>query len=123
MSEPTYEDAHVMLQFAQLWAMMGVNKALNWIWSDEFEQDYETFIAKHPPGSGKFNKVTTVIGAMETVGALWNNGLFNEKLLFDWIAVKMVWDRVGGLALGMREAQGNAKLYEHFEAMAKVSDG
>ena len=53
---------------------------------------------------------------------MWNNGLFNEKLLFDWMAVKRVWERVGGIAVGMREASGNAKLYEHFEAMAMAND-
>jgi hypothetical protein len=33
----------------------------------------------------------------------------------------MVWDRVGGIALGLRESTGNARLYEHFEAMAKAN--
>ena len=121
MSEPTYEDANVMMQVAQFWAMMDVNKAMNWVWSDEFDPDYESFIAKYPPGSDEFGKVSKVLGAIETIGALWNNGLFNEKLLFDWMAVEMVWGRLGGIAVGLREARGRAKLYEHFEAMAKAN--
>ena len=121
MTAPTYEDANVLLQIAQWWAAAGVGKDLNWIWSDEFDPDYEAFIEKHPPGSKKFGKVTNVFGIFETVGALWNNGLLNEKLLFDWIAVGMVWDRIGGIALGIREAAANPKLYEHFEAMAKAN--
>ena len=123
MSEPTYEDANVLLQVSQWWAMAGINEVMNWIWSDKFNPDYEKFIKKHPPGSGKFGRVTAILGAMETVGALWNNGLFNEKLLFDWMAVGMVWERVGGIALGLREMTGNPHLYEHFEAMAKASPG
>ena len=118
MSAPTYEDANILLQTAQWWSTAGVNDAMSRIWTDKFDPDYETFFEKHPPGSGKFNKVMKVLGAYETVGALWVNGLFNEKLLFDWMAVDMVWDRVSGIALGIREAAGNPLLYEHFEAMA-----
>lgn len=122
MSAPTYEDAQILLQTAQWWAASGINEAMNWIWSDKFDPDYATFVEKHPPGSGKFGKVNRVLGAFETVGALWHNGLFNEKLLFDWMAVGMVWNRVGGIALGIREAAGNQSLYEHFEAMAAAAE-
>jgi hypothetical protein len=50
---------------------------------------------------------------------LWVNGLFNEKLIGDWLAVDMVWQRVKGFALGVREQTGNTRIYEHFEALAK----
>jgi hypothetical protein len=121
MTAPTYEDANVLLQIAQWWAAAGVGKDMNWIWSDKFDPDYETFIEKHPPGSKQFGKLLNVFSVFETVGALWHNGLLNEKLLFDWMAVGMVWNRVGGIALGIRESAGNPRLYEHFEAMAKAN--
>jgi len=54
MTAPTYEDANVLLQIAQWWAAAGVGKDLNWIWSDEFDPDYEAFIEKHP-GPGHMN--------------------------------------------------------------------
>ena len=118
MSAPTYDDATILLQVSQWWAMAGITDAMNWIWSDKFDPDYEIFLEKHPVGSGKFGKVLKVLNAFETVGALWNNGLLNEKLLFDWMAVRMVWNKVSGIALGIREAAENPSLYEHFEAMA-----
>ncbi|MFN2206104.1 MAG: DUF4760 domain-containing protein [Candidatus Promineifilaceae bacterium] len=122
MSDATYEDAQILLQTAQWWTMAGVNEVMNWLWSDEFEPDYEAFVEKYPIGSDKFGEVNKVLGAFETVGALWRNGLFNEKLLFDWMAVGMIWDRVSGIALGIREAAENARLYEHFEAMAAAAE-
>jgi len=38
------------------------------------------------------------------------------------MAVGMVWSRVSGIALGIREAAGNERLYEHFEAMAAAAE-
>lgn len=60
---------------------------------------------------------------METLGKLYKNDLFNEELLFDWLAVSMVWERIKGFALGLREAAGEPRLYENFEAMAKADSG
>ncbi|MFN2138217.1 MAG: hypothetical protein ACK2UK_19835 [Candidatus Promineifilaceae bacterium] len=118
MSEPTYDDANVVLQLAQWWAMAGINESTNYIYSDKFNRKFKKFIKKHPVGSKRFGEVLRVLGAYETVGALWRNGLLNEKLLFDWIAVRGLWNRVSDIALGMRELSGNPHIFEHFEAMA-----
>jgi hypothetical protein len=45
--------------------------------------------------------------------------LLNRELLFDWIAVAMVWNRIKGFALGARKEAGEPRLYENFELMAK----
>lgn len=123
MSEPTYQDANLMLQIAQWWAVSGVNKAINWMWSDEFIPDYPEFVEKFPVGSKKYGRATLICGAMETLGTLYKHSLFNEELLFDWLAVSMVWERIKGFALGLREVAGEPRLYENFEAMAKAEPG
>jgi len=112
-----------MLQLAQLNAVWGVHAALNWVWSDEFVPDYAEFVEKHPAGSEGFRNASNVCGWYETIGTLYKHGLFNEELLFDWLAVYLVWDRVKGFALGMREQVGEPRLYENFEAMAKAQKG
>ena len=38
-------------------------------------------------------------------------------------AIRLVWDRIEGFALGVREQVGNPKIYENFEAMAKANEG
>ena len=39
-------------------------------------------------------------------------------MLFDWLAVEAVWDRVKSLAIGDRKQYGIPGLWENFEAMA-----
>lgn len=118
MSAPTYDDANVLLQVVQYWEIAGISDATNWIWSDEFDPDYATFVEKHPIGSEGYGRVRKALNAFETLGALWKNELFNETLLFDWMLVAPFWNRVSPFVLGMREKAGTASLYENFEAMA-----
>ena len=123
MAKPTYQDATLMLQLAQLNAALGVQAAMNWVFSDSFVADYAEFVENYPAGSEGFLNVSTVCNWFETIGTLYKQGLFNEELLFDWLAVNLVWDRIKGFALGMREQVGEPRLYENFEAMAKAQKG
>ena len=121
MSTPSFDDANVLLQIEQWFAIAGINDATHWIWSDEFDPNYTTFVEKHPIGSEGYGKVRKALNAYETVAALWKNGLFNEKLLFDWKGVNFLWDRVEVYVLGMRERAGNDTLYENLEALAAAA--
>jgi hypothetical protein len=123
MTEPTFQDAQLMIQIAQYWASAGIQKSLTWLWSDKYLPNYDEFVAKYPVGSKQFGRANAVCGAMEMLGTLYKHGLFNGELLFDWLAVDLIWDRVGGFALGVRKAAGDERLYENFEALAKAQSG
>lgn len=120
MTKPTYQDATIMLQLAQWGALSGTPEAMNWIWSDQFIPDFAEFVKKYPAGSAEYGYATRVCGWYETIGTLYKQELFNEALLFDWLAVSLVWDRIKGFALGLREQSGEPRIYENFEAMAKA---
>ena len=120
MTKPNYQDATLMLQIAQWSAALGQNKAMNWMWSDQFIPDYAEFVKKYPPGSEGCANASKICGVFETIGTLYKHGLFNEELLFDWWAIGLVWDRIKGFALGVREQSGEPGIYENFEAMAKA---
>jgi hypothetical protein len=120
MTKPNYQDATLMLQIAQWEATSGQNEAMNWIWSDQFIPDYAEFVKKYPQGSEGFANASKICYIFETIGTLYKHGLFNEELLFDWLAVSLVWDRIKGFALGEREQYGEPRIYENFEAMAKA---
>jgi hypothetical protein len=120
MAKPNYQDATLMLQLAQWWATSGQNEAMNWMWSDQFIADYAEFVKKYPPGSEGFANASKICGWLETVGTLYKHELFNEELLFDWLTISLVWDRIKGFALGVREQSGEPRMYENFEAMAKA---
>ena len=123
MAQPTHQDATLMLQLAQWGATLEVQEAANWMWSDQFVPDFTEFMKKCPPGSEGFANASKICGWYETIGTLYKNRLFNEQLLFDWLAVHSVWDRMKGFALGLREKAGIGALYENFEALAKAQRG
>jgi hypothetical protein len=112
-----------MLQLAQWGAASGMQKATTFLWSDKFVPDYAEFVKKYPRGSEEYAHASQICGWYETLGALYKHGLFNEELLFDWLWVSGVWDRIKGFALGVREETGNPHIYELFEAMAKSTEG
>jgi len=120
MAKPTYQDAALMLQMAQWGATSGIQKANAFMWSDRFENDYKQFLNKYPPGGEEYSFASQICGWYETLGTLFKHDLFNRELLFDWLLVSAVWDRIKGFALGVREEAGTPGLYENFEAMAKA---
>ncbi len=120
MSAPTYDDANVMLQLARWGSEAGLQDASSFLWSDKYEEDFKTFNEKFPWGSPEQKYATLICTWHETLAALWVNGLMNEKLISDWAAVGMVWDRIKNYALGIRERSGNPRIYEHFEALANA---
>ena len=120
MAKPTYQDAMLMIQMAQLGAVSGNQKASAFIWSDKFVADYKEFSNKYPPGSEEYSYLNQICGWYEILGTLFKHDLFNPELLFDWLLVSGVWDRVKGFALGVREEAKAPALFENFEAMAKA---
>jgi hypothetical protein len=116
MPKPTHDDAQIMLQLVQAWPV----EATDWIWSDEFVADPDEFAEKYPGAGPQFSSLRGVLNWYETIGTLYKHGLLNGDLLFDWLAVYAVWDRVKEHALAWREEMGEPRMYENFEAMAKA---
>jgi hypothetical protein len=121
MAKPTHEDAVLMIQLAEFLVTSGTEEAKDWLWSDEFVPDYADFAKKYPPGSECHLRANKICSYFEMLGTLYKHELLNEDLLFDWLGVSMVWGKVRGFALGMRQATGEPRLYENFEAMAKAN--
>ncbi|MHB8378165.1 MAG: DUF4760 domain-containing protein [Dehalococcoidia bacterium] len=115
---PTTEDGMMMLQIAQVAALRGVHDASNWVWSDKFIPDYAEFVKKYPRGSEGYGKARLVATHYETVGTLWKNKLINADLLFDWLLITGIWDRMKGFVLGERRQANEPKLGENFQKMA-----
>ena len=114
MPKPTHEDAQLVLQLVQAWPV----EATDWVWSDEFIADHDEFAKKYPGASEELSSVRAILNWYETIGTLFKHGLLNEDLLFDWLAVYAVWNRVKSHALAWREETGEPRMYENFEAMA-----
>lgn len=121
MAEPTREDAQLLVQLATLFAQSGIGEATSWIWSDEFVSEYDEFKEKYPPGSNERGHLMRASGYYETVGTLWKHKLISEELLFDWLLLEPLWNRMKPILVGMREEMGDPRLFENYEAMAGAS--
>ena len=119
MARPTYEDADIMLRLVQAWPV----EASDWIWSEEFVPDQAESEAKRAGGGEAFGNIRAILNWYETIGTLYKHGLINEELLFDWLAIDAVWERVKSYALAWREETGEPRMYENFEAMANAQRG
>lgn len=117
-SGPTPEDATLVLRLYGLSNEVGMTEALSFLWADDFPTTFQTFRSGHPVGSRGDEQVLTICRFYETVGTLWKHDLINERLLFDWLAIAIVWDRLAAIALGHRGERANEALWENFEAMA-----
>ena len=115
MTEPTHQDAQVMLRCAELFNSMDLGKVSSWIFQDDFPVEHAAFLEQYPRTSKKHARFRNYLGYFETLGTLWKHGLFNEDLLLDWMLVP--WDRIKDIVIGEREAAGVARLYENFEAL------
>ena len=118
MAEPTYEDANLMLQAAQLFNSSGLGKVGNWIRSDDFPTKYSDFIDENPPGSDGYADVFRYAGYFETLATLWKHGLFSQDLLLDWLFIP--WSRLSDIMIGERERVGEKRLWENFEALGEA---
>jgi hypothetical protein len=121
MAEATREDAQLVVQLAELGTRLVHPQARGWIWSDEFVADADEFYEKYPPGSVEFDYVSGMAAWYETIGTLWKHGLVNEELLFDWLYVTGMWERLKEILVAQR--RNTPQLWENFEAMAEAQVG
>lgn len=105
----TREDATMMIQLAQWGSTMGLDAATAAIWADDFDPD---------SADARDEAVRKILNFNETLGTLVKNGLLDRDLVYDWVWVAGVWEKVGPAAIRAREAAGVPQLYENFEALA-----
>jgi len=117
---PTGNDAATVLQLARWSTELDMTGALGFLWAADFPSTFTAFRALHPAGSHGDEQFLTICRFYETVATLWKHDLINETLLFDWLAITLVWDQLKEIAVGHRVERGNESLWENFEAMARA---
>src|SRR5271167_164684 len=93
-----HDDAMLMIELAKWGAMIGAVDAGLELLEDDF--DPETADASDSP-------VRTVLTFYETIGTLVKNGLLNRDLVYDWLWVAGMWNRVEPAARRSREKFGS----------------
>jgi hypothetical protein len=113
MSKPTRKDAEIIIRLAELGATMDIAPGTALIWSPQFEASPEQL-----SGTDDYGKVLQVMRWFETIGTLYRNGVVHEDLLFDWLSIAPIWDRLKPIAESQRK-DGAAALWENFEYTAE----
>jgi hypothetical protein len=116
MTKPTHDDAQIMLQLVRAWPA----EATDWVWSPEFVPDHDEFNRKYLDAGEEASRVRAILNWYETIGTLYKHGLLNQELLFDWLAISHVWERMKSHALAWRQESGEPRMYENFEMMASA---
>lgn len=107
----THEDAVLLVQLMLWGTEMGLDDALAYLFSDEFDpSDLQSPV----PAVRK----ALVFG--ETVGALVKHGLLDLSLLRDVYWFDGMWTKVGPHALAARAQEDEPTLYENFEALVST---
>jgi hypothetical protein len=104
----TNEDAVLIVQLMRWGTEMGLEESLSAIFADGF--DPKTAPMDDP-------SVRTVLTFGETVGALVKHQVLDKGLLRDIFWIDGIWTRVASHAYAAREMEGEASLYENFEAL------
>ena len=105
----THEDAQLVIQLVRWGSEMGLDDALAKIMADDFDPEQ---------ASAADHDVRRALTFGEMVGTLVKQGLLNKDLVYDLWWVQGLWDRVGPAARRQREAFGEPRLSENFEALA-----
>jgi hypothetical protein len=103
------QDAALIVQLAQWGTSMGLEDAMQALWSDDFDPE---------AASADDVRVARILTFGETIGTLAKNGLLDTDLALDWWWAAGVWARVGPAAKRLRETHGVPELYENFEQLA-----
>jgi hypothetical protein len=109
MTEPTQQDAQLMVQLMQWGTSMGLQKHMATLLDPSF--DPETASPFDPA-------ITTVLSFGEALSTLVKHDLISRTLVYDWLWIAGMWSRVRPAAMRAREATGEPRLYENFEALA-----
>ncbi|HVT65023.1 MAG TPA: DUF4760 domain-containing protein [Mycobacteriales bacterium] len=104
------DDAMLMVQLLALGAQTGLNDAMSHVMRPGFDPDQVD--ASDKP-------VQTILNFGETVATFVKQGLLDKDLVHDLLWLEGMWTKVGPAALKVREAAGEKRLYENFEALAK----
>jgi len=107
MGIPTHEDAKLLMDLMRMRHEPQFPEAETWFLHEFQAADWPTLRTRCPDGSPNWIRVETVLDFWELVGALVDNGLLNDDLLFDVQgSLDPIWQRVEPWILAARQEKG-----------------
>jgi hypothetical protein len=107
----TYEDAKLVVEL------------MRWSTDMKLDESLARLMASGVNDNGSFDDpdATKVLRFGETLGTLVKHNVLDWDLLADLIWIEGWWSHVKSHAMHAREMTGDARMYEHFEALATRS--
>jgi hypothetical protein len=102
--------AQTLIQLAQLGAALSLDEATARVLSPHFDPDAPDLIKD--PG------VQAILYFGEVVGAMVVRGALRFDLVYHWLWLQGLWNRVRPAAEACRQATGEMGLYDNFEGIA-----
>ncbi len=100
-----------MVQLAQWGTSLGLERLMPELFADDFDPDAADAM--------DHEAVRTCLMLGESIATLTKHDLLSAELVYDWLWIQGLWERVGPAALKAREKFGEPRLYENFEALAQ----
>jgi hypothetical protein len=118
VSIPTQEDAHLLVELFKLRLDPFLQQAETWFATEFQAGTWNEIKQRYPLASKEWRSLTTVLGYWEMVGALVEQNLLSEDLLFDAIeSMDFTWERVKEWVPAAR-TEGGPELWENIEILA-----
>jgi hypothetical protein len=124
-NKPTSEDAHLLIELVKLSTTDRSVKAYRWFFTEFVPKkitDYVEYRRQYPMGSEESGHIGEIMGWYELAGALVENGLLNENLLFDAAPPpKFFWEALKPIIYGERAEMKEPRIGENFELLYERS--
>ena len=119
MGIPTYDDAKMMLELYRLRLDPSLKEAQQWFVNDFQPGNWNEVQQRYGPGTKEWQMLTSILGYWEIIGALVDQNLLSEDLVFDAIeSLDLAWDRVSAWLPGARKGMG-IDLWENVEILVE----
>jgi hypothetical protein len=118
VSIPTHEDAKLMVELFKLRLDPYLQESENWFTTQFEPGSWEELKTRYPVSSREWRMLNTVLGYWEMLGALIDQNLLSEDLLFDAMeGMEITWAKVKEWLPSARSEVG-PDLWENIEVLA-----
>ena len=111
-TKPTSKDAELLIKLYEIGHSTEMKRKMTWALMLE-EKTYNEMIAKYPMGSEGWINFISIGGYYELCGTLLKNEAINAQLLLELQGT--LWDTMGPLVMGFREAMGSDRIFSNYE--------
>ena len=117
MAIPTHDDAHMLIKLFKLRLHPLMQESQSWFEGEFQPGTWEEIRTRYPQGSKEWRMLNTVLGYWEMVGALIDQNLLSDDLVFDAIeSLDVAWDKVNSWLPEARSEMGH-DLWENIELL------